>query len=111
MAHARTARVSGSSDRRSPLRRAFDWTFRDRSSGRIVVAQVPNLPLAIFLVAAGVRAVFSPSGALGTVISAVAAISLLWWGADEVARGVNPFRRALGGVVIVATAAGALLSR
>jgi hypothetical protein len=87
-------------------RRAFDWLFRDRRTGRIVIAQLPNVPLALFLVAAAVRALVHPDGTAGTVVRVVAAVALLWWGGDEIARGVNPFRRALGAVVFVATVVG-----
>ena len=83
-----------------------DWLFRDRRTGRIVVAQVPNAPLVVFLVASVVRRVFDVDGTPGTVLDVVATGSLLWWAGDEILRGVNPFRRALGGVVAVATVFG-----
>lgn len=88
------------------LRRAFDWLFRDRSTGEVVIAQFPNLPLIVFLVAAAIRRFASPEGAAGTVVSLVATAAILWWSLDEVARGVNPFRRLLGGVVLVVTVVG-----
>lgn len=88
------------------LRRAFDWLFRDRSTGRVVIAQWPNLPLIVFLVAAAIRRFASPEGAVDTVVSLVATAAIVWWSVDEVARGVNPFRRLLGGVVLVATVVG-----
>ena len=34
------------------LRRAFDWVFRSREDGRVVLAQAPNAPLWIFLLVA-----------------------------------------------------------
>lgn len=93
----------------SPPRRAFDWLFRDRKTGKIVIAQLPNAPLAVFLVAAVLRAVVHPHGVVGTVVSVVATVALLWWSIDEIVRGVNPFRRILGAVVLVAVVVGFFL--
>jgi hypothetical protein len=42
-------------------------------------------------------------------VGVIATASLLWWAGDEVLRGVNPFRRILGGAVAVAVVAGLLL--
>lgn len=86
----------------------IDWLFRDRRTGRIVIAQVPNLPLGLFLVAAGLRWLLDPAGAARTALTVVATGALLWWAVDEVARGVNPWRRLLGAVVLAATVAGLL---
>jgi hypothetical protein len=86
----------------------IDWLFRNRQTGRITVAQFPNLPLWLFLVATAVRAVLHPSGGARSVVNAVATVGLLWWAADEVARGVNPWRRILGGAVLAATAVNVL---
>lgn len=82
------------------LTRSFDWLFRNRSTGAITIAQFPNVPLAVFLVAAGVRWLFHPTGALGTVVAIAAAAGLIVWAVLEVARGVNPWRRILGGTVL-----------
>lgn len=70
-----------------------------------MVAQRPNVPLAIFLAATLVRIVVHPHGAVGSALSAVGTVALVWWAVDEVARGVNPFRRMLGAVVLVAVVA------
>jgi hypothetical protein len=35
-------------------------------------------------------------------LRAAAAVGLIWWAADEVLRGVNPWRRLLGGAVLAA---------
>jgi SAM-dependent methyltransferase len=89
----------------------IDWFLRDRETGKIVIAQWPNVPLLVFLVATAVRLVFSPSGALGTVVSVVGTVALALWAGDEIVRGVNPFRRILGGVVLAALVVGLLSSR
>lgn len=78
----------------------IDWLFRNRRTGEITIAQFPNLALWIFLVAAVVRWLTSPTGTGATVIDVIAGGALLWWGVDEMVRGVNPFRRMLGAVVV-----------
>jgi hypothetical protein len=78
-----------------------NWLFRNRATGEITVAQAPNPPLWVFLAATIVRAVFRPDGAAGNVLRIVAIGALAWWAVDEVMRGVNPFRRILGGAVLV----------
>ncbi len=45
----------------------IDWLFRNRQTGEITIAQVPNAPLIVFMVAVAVRFVFHPSGWPGTV--------------------------------------------
>lgn len=87
-----------------------DWLFRDRTTGRIVIAQRPNLSFGIFLVASVVRRLATPTGTAGTVVDVVATGALLWWAIDEVVRGVNPWRRILGAVVGGATLVGLVAS-
>jgi hypothetical protein len=82
------------------LRRAFDWVFRSREDGRIVVAQLPNVPLGIFLVTAVVDRLVDLHGGVATAVHAVGGVALAWWATDELVRGVNPFRRALGAVML-----------
>jgi hypothetical protein len=86
-----------------------DWLFRDRRTGRIVVFQWPNLPLGAFVVASLVGRILHPEGAVGTAVTVVATATLVWWAGDEVARGVNPFRRVLGGAVLVLAVSSLLL--
>jgi hypothetical protein len=85
-----------------PIRRTVDWWFRDRDTGRIVVAQVPNLPLAIFLAGFVVDHAVHPAGTMGTAVHAIELLALAWWAGDEILRGVNPWRRAIGAVALVA---------
>lgn len=79
----------------------IDWLFRDRRTGGITIAQFPNPPLIVFLVAAAVRLVADPSGTVGDVVWVVGFVALLVWALDEIVRGVNPWRRILGTVVLV----------
>ncbi|HEY5108790.1 MAG TPA: hypothetical protein VII96_04195 [Acidimicrobiales bacterium] len=81
------------------------WLFRNRSTGRITVAQRPNLSLILFAVLATARWMLAPAGAAGTALDVAAGTALAWWSIDELARGVNPFRRTLGAVVLALTAA------
>jgi hypothetical protein len=48
------------------------------------------------------RRIFEPGGWLGTVLAVIAAGALAVWSIDELLRGVNPWRRILGGAVLVA---------
>ena len=92
------------------VRRVADWWFRSRETGRITVAQWPNLSFGIFLVAWALRKVLDPTGTLDTVLAVVAGAALVWWALDELIRGVNPFRRVLGGAVLGWMLAGWLTS-
>jgi hypothetical protein len=87
----------------------IDWLFRNRRTGGITIAQFPNVALWIFIATVVVR-VFVRSGAPHTVLDVVGLLALGWWAADEVVRGVNPWRRLLGaaGCVIVLSGAFAL---
>src|SRR5262245_28093239 len=80
----------------------FEWLFRNRQTGEITVAQVPNAALVVFLVAWLARRIFDPTGGVDDALHAVAVGALLYWGADELLRGVNPWRRFLGAAVLAA---------
>jgi hypothetical protein len=83
--------------------RALRWLFVSRRTGRLTVAQWPNVPLAVFLLASVASRVFHPSGGVATFLRVLGIVALIVWALDELARGVNPFRRILGAVVLVAT--------
>ena len=87
----------------------IDWLFRNRHTGELTIAQVPNAPLIVFLVAVVVRLLLHPSGTVGTVVGALATVALIVWAGDEIVRGVNPWRRMLGGGVLAFTLVGLLL--
>jgi hypothetical protein len=74
----------------------------------VVVAQRPNLPLWVFLAATAVRIVLHPHGTVADVVSVVGAVALAVWAVLEMAKGESPFRRVLGGVVLVAMIVGRL---
>jgi hypothetical protein len=79
-----------------------DWLFRNRQTGRITIGQFPNAPLWLFLIAGALRSLIDPAGWPGTALRVTATTALLWWATDELLRGVNPWRRLLGGAVLAA---------
>jgi hypothetical protein len=88
------------------LRRVFDWFFRDRRTGAVVIGQWPNLPLWIFGAVAALEWLLEAlaPGLPAPVFAGlrlVALLSLTVWSLDEILRGVNPWRRCLGGVVLI----------
>lgn len=91
------------------LRRAVDWTFRDRRTGAFVIGQWPNFPLWLFLGVSMMRWVLEPRGDLQFGLRIAAGASLAWWAADEILRGVNPWRRLLGTLALVGLAVSATL--
>jgi hypothetical protein len=84
--------------------------FRNPETGDLVLAQWPNPPLWAFIGASVVRRVLHPHGTVGTVVSAVATVGLVVWAGLEVARGESPFRRVLGGIVLLVVLVGGLAS-
>lgn len=84
----------------------IDWAFTSRVTGRLVIAQFPNLSLSLYLATKALDWALSrntdsklmtakPSFAVHGVRS-LGAILLTWWALDELFRGVNPWRRLLG---------------
>lgn len=86
--------------------RLVDWLFLDRATGRLVVAQWPNLPLWLFLAGAVMSALIPLSGTPALLLRLATAAALLWWALWELLAGVNPFRRILGAVVTVCVVLG-----
>ena len=78
----------------------LQWFFRNRETGAITIAQAPNLFLWIVIVA-GVLLWIWPAGTASDALTIVFKGGLLIWAADEVVRGVNPWRRCLGASVAV----------
>lgn len=82
------------------LESVIDWLFRNRKTGRITIAQFPNPALGLFLIASVLRWLLSPAGQFATALKVIADGGLIWWAVDELIRGVNPWRRLLGGAVL-----------
>ena len=73
------------------------WLFTDRTTGRVVIGQWPNAPLWVWLGATLVhRFVWDAAP-----VAWVARAALLAWAVLELTRGVNPFRRTVGAIVLV----------
>jgi len=84
----------------------LDSFFRNPETGRIVVAQRPNLPLAAFLAGSVLRRVVGGS----PLLDAATTGALVWWAVLEIADGDSPFRRVLGGAVLTGTVASATIA-
>jgi len=93
------------------IRYYLDWLFRDRTSrrGKYVIAEVPNLPLIIFMIAIILSVAIYP-GTLQKVVTAVAYLSLIYWGILEYKSGRSRFRQLLGILGIIAAIGAALLT-
>jgi hypothetical protein len=85
----------------------LDKTFRD-SEGKIVIAQMPNLPIIVWFVASLLALIFT-TGKINTGLNLVAFGSLFTWAWEELFQGVNYFRRTLGLVVLIGAIAFKLL--
>ncbi len=77
----------------------------NRRTGRITVAQWPNVSLSVVIALSVVLRVFDPKGDTGDVLRVCADVAILVWAVDELVRGVNPFRRILGLALIGTTIA------
>jgi hypothetical protein len=85
----------------------FNRTFRD-SDGKIVIAQMPNPPILVWLSAMLLQLFpFPTSGNIHSGLDTIAFGALFTWAWQELFQGVNYFRRSLGLVVLL----GAIASR
>jgi hypothetical protein len=82
------------------VRKATGWVFRDRRTGRIVIAQRPNAPLIVALACFVAHRLVAGPDPWPAVLTAAGTAALVVWAGDEVVRGVNPWRRALGAAVL-----------
>jgi hypothetical protein len=87
----------------SGLRRFIRWVFVNRRTGRITVAQWPNIALWSYAALSFVGHVDGVNGTAQQALQLGSVVALVVWAADELIRGVNPFRRILGVVVLLAT--------
>ena len=87
------------------LGRALDWAFRDRTTGAITIAQRPNPSLWSFLALTALAwladGLLGPSSPAARWLGIAGHLALAWWALDELLRGVNPWRRFLGGAALL----------
>jgi hypothetical protein len=81
------------------LQLVLDKLLKDKQ-GRIVIAQLPNLPLFIFILSSLLLMAYR-KGTPGYLFKVVSFGSLFTWCWLEIFNGTNYFRRILGGVVLV----------
>lgn len=77
----------------------FDQIFRD-SEGKIVLAQMPNLPLITWLVASILQLIFT-TGKINIGLEVLSFGAIFTWAWEELFQGVNYFRRTLGFLVMI----------
>ncbi len=77
------------------------WWLVDRATRQRVVGQLPNGTIQAFLGLTVVRRIVSDSASgWKTGLSVASRAALDWWAVGELVRGVNPLRRALGGLTL-----------
>jgi hypothetical protein len=89
------------SENNQPPQPETDWTrfFRD-PEGRIVIAQFPNWPLWVWLAATAFEHTMASSDGLAPV-RLISFAAIVYWAYLEIVAGVNPFRKVLGGSVLL----------
>jgi hypothetical protein len=82
-----------------------DRWFRTES-GEIVIAQFPNWPLIVWAAAVLLEKLVPTDPAILTqILSGLGFLALAYWSWLEITEGVNPFRKALGTVVLLVSVA------
>jgi hypothetical protein len=92
--------TEGPRTRRDSVRRAARWLFVNRQTDGFTVVQWPNLALWAYLVCAVVLRLGPGRGGVHSVVRVLSDVAVVIWSADEIVRGVNPFRRLLGAAVL-----------
>jgi hypothetical protein len=93
---------------RERLKGIVDWWFRDRRTGKILVAHLPNLPILLWMATVVARWFVAPGSSAHALLEWAGSVTLGWWAIDELLRGVNPWRRALGVLGCVAVILGVI---
>lgn len=79
------------------MHRDLGWFFRNPHTGELVIAQLPNPPLLVWLGGTALQLVVDDS----PLLEAVTSLGLIWWAILELVEGESPFRRVLGAIVLV----------
>jgi hypothetical protein len=85
------------------FRRVVRWMFLNRRNGRFTVTQWPNVALSVYIALSIALRFNIPKGTPETTLRILSIVAIITWAADELVRGVNPFRRILGFGVLLAT--------
>lgn len=92
---------SNDSNGTSGVKKFINWLFINRETQNYTFGQKPNVSLIAFIISKAVELIVENESV--TQIAAWASAGfILWWGADEIIRGVNPWRKILGSVVLFA---------
>jgi hypothetical protein len=78
--------------------------FVNRRTGGLTVAQWPNVALSVSIALSIARRLNIRKGTPETTLGVLSVVATIVWAVDELVRGVNPFRRVLGLVVLLTTA-------
>jgi hypothetical protein len=77
-----------------------DWWFRDRTTGAYTVGQPPNTLATVLTVATVAHRLVPSRTRVGVALGVVETGALAFFGADELVRGVNPWRRLIGATAL-----------
>lgn len=79
------------------IKHYLDWLFRDQSQrkGKYVIAEVPNLPLLVFMASIIIAVLIYP-GVVQRTLVILAYIAFAWWSYLEARSGRSRFRKLLG---------------
>jgi hypothetical protein len=82
---------------------ALRWIFVNRRTGGLTVAQWPNVALSVSIALSIARRLNIQKGTPEATLGVLSVVATIVWAVDELVRGVNPFRRILGVVVLLTT--------
>ncbi len=86
----------------STIKYYADWLFKDMHGrhGKYIIAEVPNLPLIVFMVSMGLGIIMYP-GPFQTFLILTAYVAFFLWGIMEFRGGRSRFRKIIGFLAIV----------
>jgi hypothetical protein len=88
----------------------IDWCFRNRETGEITIGQPPNNYARVVGGLWLARKVWRGKGAVAQLLFVAETGALAMLGADELVRGVNPWRRFIGATTLTVCVRRALAS-
>ena len=77
------------------------WWFENRKTGELTVAQLPNWPLLAIGAAALIQRIVDDGSRIQAITGFVGPLLWIYWAGDEMIRGVNPWRRVLGVLMLL----------